>query len=200
MTNSQRPAYETLRRLLQALQWLRGGERWILHSAQHIDQLETLLRVFPDARILHFHRDPYPVTQETSRWAYQQKQLLRPGISIPKMNQLWLDRTESLLRSCIRTRMGFPDLPVTDVRFADFRANPIGIAEDCLTAVGEPLPTTLPEEMRDFHKTAGHGKHDGMELPTAGLGPSPELVEERLGFYRDFFSIAQETSGWLESS
>src|ERR1700760_4091024 len=31
-------AYAYLRRILQALQWLRGGERWVLKSPQHLEQ------------------------------------------------------------------------------------------------------------------------------------------------------------------
>jgi hypothetical protein len=200
MTESQRPAYQTLRRLLQALQWLRGGERWVLHSAQHIDQLETLLRVFPDARIIHVHRDPHLVSRETSLQAYRQQQLARASTSEPQIGQLWLDRTESMLRSSIRTRMRYPDLPVTDVRFREYMTDPIDIAEGCFTAVGESMPATLRDQMKDFHATADHDKYDGMPLAAASFELGKGRIEERMGFYRDFFSIPQEFDGWPESS
>ncbi|MDG1957404.1 MAG: sulfotransferase [Candidatus Binatia bacterium] len=200
MTQPQRPAYETLRLLLQALQWLRGGERWILHSAQHIDQLEILLRVFPDARIVHVHRDPQWVCQKTTLDVLRHRHLARGARRSPQVGQLWLDRTESLLRSSIRTRMQFPDLPVTDIRFRDYMTDPIDIAEDCFTAFGESMPTTLRDEMKDFHAAADHGKHDEMATAPANHQTTRDRVEERLGFYRDFFSIAEEFPGWPESS
>jgi hypothetical protein len=39
MTNDQTPAYAMMRRILQVLQWLRGGERWLLKSPQHLEHL-----------------------------------------------------------------------------------------------------------------------------------------------------------------
>ena len=70
--NDQTPAYRYLRKLLQVLQWLWGGTRWVLKSPQHVEQLRPLLEVFPDAKIVQTHRDPVTVTAShtTSRtWA-----------------------------------------------------------------------------------------------------------------------------------
>jgi hypothetical protein len=54
----QTPAYAYLKRILQALQWLRGGERWVLKSPQHLEQFTPLTTVFPDATVIVTHRDP----------------------------------------------------------------------------------------------------------------------------------------------
>lgn len=200
MTQSQRPAYTMLRRLLQVLQWLRGGERWILHSSQHIDQLEVLLRVFPDAQILHVHRDPYIVSYTTNLAAHRHHELTRQGGDLAQRNQLWLDRTESRMRSCIRTRMSFPDIPVTDIRYEDYIANPIGVAEGCFYAAGEPMPTGLRDQMKDFHAKAPRGKDLKMNPKPAHLALHPGHVEQRLGFYRDFFAVGYELSDWPASN
>ena len=194
MTQPQRPSYESLRRFLQALQWLRGGERWVLHSTQHIDQLEVLLRVFPDARVIHVHRDPYVVARHTSWEAHQHRELAGKSPANQHLGQLWLDRTESRLRSCVQTRMRFPDLPVTDIRHSDYIANPIETAEICFHHAAEPVPVSLPDKIRDFHTAAEHGKHDDMPSELPRLAPHRARVEERLGFYRDFFSVVPETS------
>ena len=39
----------TEERAEQVLTWLRGGERWLLKSPQHCEQIQPLLNVFPDA-------------------------------------------------------------------------------------------------------------------------------------------------------
>ena len=200
MTQPQRPAYATLRRLLQVLQWLRGGERWLLHSTQHVDQLEVLLRVFPDAQVLHVHRDPYIVSYATNLAAHRHHQLTRKGVDLAEGNQLWLDRTESRMRSCIRTRMSFPDLPDTDIRYEDYIASPIDVAERCFYAAGEPMPNSLGDQMKDFHTKAPRGKDLRMKPDPAPLAPSPDHVEQRLGFYRDFFAVGHESSHWPGSN
>src|ERR1700751_5414822 len=50
--------YRFFKRVLQTLQWLRGGRRWVLKAPQHLEQLGPLLAVFPDATLVQTHRDP----------------------------------------------------------------------------------------------------------------------------------------------
>jgi hypothetical protein len=54
--------YEFHKRFLQHAQsgGIRGG-RWVLKSPAHVHLIDTLLDVFPDARIVHTHRDPIKV-------------------------------------------------------------------------------------------------------------------------------------------
>lgn len=51
--------YRNHKRALQVLQWRRPGRRWFTKSATwHLVNLPTLFRHYPDARIIHTHRDP----------------------------------------------------------------------------------------------------------------------------------------------
>lgn len=51
--------YRNHKLALQLLQWRRPGRRWFTKSATwHLVNLETLFRHYPDARIIHTHRDP----------------------------------------------------------------------------------------------------------------------------------------------
>jgi hypothetical protein len=52
-----KPAYRVFRQYLQVLQWLRPREHWLLKSPIHLSALPALLEAFPDARIVHPHRD-----------------------------------------------------------------------------------------------------------------------------------------------
>ena len=61
LAHDQTPHYEFLGRCLKALQWLRGPQRWVLKSPQHLEQLAPLMNAFPDARVVVTHRDPVSV-------------------------------------------------------------------------------------------------------------------------------------------
>ena len=50
LAHDQTPHYEYLRTQLKALQFLRGGRRWLLKSPQHLEQLPVLDRSSPVAR------------------------------------------------------------------------------------------------------------------------------------------------------
>ncbi len=60
-STDQTSSYEYLATELKALQFLRGGRRWVLKSPQHLGQLPVLERVFPGVIVAFTHRDPIPV-------------------------------------------------------------------------------------------------------------------------------------------
>jgi hypothetical protein len=50
--------YRYHRRLLKLLQWKSPRQRWLLKAPPHMWHLETLFEAFPDAQVIHTHRDP----------------------------------------------------------------------------------------------------------------------------------------------
>ncbi len=60
-SQDKRPAYECHEQFLQHLQWRAPGTHWVLKAPSHLFTLETLLQVYPDARIVLTHRDPLKV-------------------------------------------------------------------------------------------------------------------------------------------
>jgi len=52
------PVYAWHRTILQILQWKNPRPRWLLKAPEHQVHLDTLLQVYPDARIVQTHRDP----------------------------------------------------------------------------------------------------------------------------------------------
>src|SRR5205823_7837563 len=61
-SHDQTPAYQYMKTVLQAMQWLRGGERWVLKSPQPLEQFGPLVATFPDATFVVTHRNPVEVT------------------------------------------------------------------------------------------------------------------------------------------
>ncbi len=61
LAHDQTSTYEYLATQLKALQFLRGGGRWLLKSPQHLEQLPVLDKVFPGVAVVCTHRDPVPV-------------------------------------------------------------------------------------------------------------------------------------------
>src|SRR5690606_26661098 len=55
------PTFAYHRRFLQVLQWRSPRKRWVLKMPGYIDHAESVLRIYPDAKFLHTHRDPLKV-------------------------------------------------------------------------------------------------------------------------------------------
>ena len=58
LTLDQRAHYAYMKKVLQVLTFLRGPNRWVLKSPQHLEQIPALLATFPDATFAITHRDP----------------------------------------------------------------------------------------------------------------------------------------------
>ncbi|MEV4253071.1 sulfotransferase [Spirillospora sp. NPDC049652] len=114
-------AYRYLRTTLQALTWLRGGERWLLKSPQHAEHLPALKAVFPDATVVFTHRDPVKVTASLPMLrAYTMRRTLHP-IDLRAVGRYWTQRTERFLERLLEHRALFPAEQSIDVDPARLR-------------------------------------------------------------------------------
>ncbi len=60
------PVYQYHKTILQILQWQNPRQRWLLKAPEHQVHLDTLLQVYPDARIVQTHRDPIKCMASTT--------------------------------------------------------------------------------------------------------------------------------------
>lgn len=52
------PAYRYHRRVLKLLQWRNPRRQWVLKDPTHLEEMATILKVYPDACFVWTHRDP----------------------------------------------------------------------------------------------------------------------------------------------
>ncbi|RUP05372.1 MAG: sulfotransferase [Mycobacterium sp.] len=138
-SHDQTPHYHYLATQLRAMQFLRGGERWLLKSPQHLEQVPVLNRVFPDSIVVFTHRDPVPVALSMVAMITYSARMHRSPVPVEQIAGYWIDRLEQMLNALVRDRdvIG-PDRSV-DVRFDDFMADELGVAERLYALAGEPF-------------------------------------------------------------
>ncbi|WP_448399230.1 sulfotransferase family protein [Mycolicibacterium pulveris] len=139
LIHDQTPHYEHLKTQLKALQFLRGGRRWLLKSPQHLEQLPVLNHVFPDVVMIVTHRDPVPVVLSMlAMLAYSARMHCSP-VPVDDIAASWVDRLELMLGALIRDRDVIPPQRSIDVRFDDFMADEMGTAAAIYDLAGESL-------------------------------------------------------------
>jgi len=118
--------YRYLKKALQVLQYQndRNEEdrkrRWVLKSPQHVDQLLTIRRVFPDAKFIRTHRDPArAVISMITMILYSTRQVYST-IDRTRLAKHWVDRLESMLRTSEEQAAQLPADQVIHVDFEDF--------------------------------------------------------------------------------
>ncbi len=154
LSHDQTPHYEHLATQLKALQFLRGGRRWLLKSPQHLEQLPVLNAVFPGVVVVFTHRDPLPVALSMLAMITYSARMHRYPVPVQEIAATWIDRLELMLNALVRDRAVLPPERSIDIRFDDFMADEMGVATSIYELAGEPLTGEARSAIEDY--LAGH--------------------------------------------
>ncbi len=194
LAHDQTPHYRYLKKALQALQWLRGPDRWILKSPQHLEQLGPLFATFPDATIAFTHRDPVSVIASTVTMCAYGSRLRCQRVDLTMIADYWIDRIERLLRACVRDRHRIPAARSIDVLFHEFMADDVGMVARLYERAGLEMTPAAREALDAFMARNPRGKFGRVIYDlTADFGINPNELRERFRFYFDRFPVRAET-------
>ncbi len=193
LARDQRPSYAYLRRVLQVLQWQRGGSRWVLKSPQHLEQFPALVEAFPDATFVVTHRDPVSVTASMATMVAYSARLSRDRLDVGAWGSYWADRLERMLRSCAADRDVLPSEQSMDVHFDEFMSDDVSMVEHVYELAGQPLDERARSAMAAFTAEHPRGRHGTVSYDLAQLGLDPAERRRALRFYSDRFGITLES-------
>jgi hypothetical protein len=192
LAHDQTPHYAYLKRVLQVLTWLRGGDRWVLKSPQHIEQFGPLLATFPDATFVVTHRDPVAVTASVTTMLAYTARMSRAEPDPPEVAAYWSDRLERMLYACVRDRDLLPAAQTIDVPFDEFMADDIAMVERIYALAGQPMTGESRAAMEAF--MAGHprGRFGSIIYDLSELGIDRDERRKALDFYVERFGVTLE--------
>lgn len=193
--SSEEASYRHYYRCMQLVGSNEPQKRWLLKNPGHIDQLDLLFAVFPDARVIQTHRDPakavpsltqllmmlHPVMEAESR--YDQ----RARIVLAREAAKWANA----IRKADKVRTARPG-QVIDVVHRDFHRNPMGEIERIYRFIGmeidEPARAAMARRIADKPELA-HGVH---RYDLADFGMTAEDLRERFGDYVQRYDLTRE--------
>ena len=182
-SRDQTSSYEYLRTQLQALQFLRGGRRWVLKSPQHLGQLAVLDAVFPGVVVVFTHRDPVPVALSMITMITYSERMHRDHIDIARTAAGWVRRLEKLLGECVRQRDLIAPERSLDIRFDDFMADEIGIAERVYALAGEPFDEPARAAVGRYLESHRRGRHGRVATSAQMFGLDENDLRARFAGY-----------------
>ena len=189
----QRPSYGYLVRILQVLQWLRGGTRWVLKSPQHLEQFPALVDTFPDATFVVTHRDPVSVTTSMVTMLAYSARLSRDRVDVEAIGRYWADRLERMLGRCAAERDLLPAGQTIDVRFDEFMADDLAMVGRVYELADQPLDARARSAMAAFMAAHPRGRFGTVEYDLAQFGLDAAERRAALGFYTERFGLAAES-------
>jgi hypothetical protein len=187
LSHDQTTHYEHLATQLKALQFLRGGRRWLLKSPQHLEQLPVLDEVFPGAVVVCTHRDPMPVVLSMIAMITYSARMHRSPVPVEEIAASWVDRLDLMLTAFLRDRAIIGPERSIDVRFDDFMADELGVTERIYALAGEPVADGARTAMAAY--LAGHQRNRLGRVATSCevFGLDEQDLRERFAPYVERF-------------
>jgi hypothetical protein len=192
LDRDQTASYAYLKLILQALQWLRGGSRWILKSPQHLEQFPALVATFPDATFIVTHRDPVSVTTSMLTMLAYSARLGHDVVDLDWIGDYWSDRLERMLRACVESRDVLPASQSVDVHFDEFMKNDLDTVRRIYDLADQPLTDGAETAMATFMAEHPRGRHGGIIYDLSQFGVERDQLTNLFEFYMDRFGVAQE--------
>lgn len=182
-SHDQTPHYRHMVTQLKALQYLRGGRRWLLKSPQHLEQIPVLNDVLPGVVGVFTHRDPVPVVLSMIAMITYSARMYSSTVPVERIAAYWVDRLEHMLAELIGNREVIGSDRSVDIRFDEFMADDLGTAEKVFTLAGEPLSAAERAAMADY--LAGHqrGRLGRVATSCEMFGLDPDDLQRRFTPY-----------------
>lgn len=197
MTHDQLDAYEYMVTLLKVVSWYRKDpldKTWVLKTPQHMQDLDSLIKVFPDAQLVCSHRDPVKAVGSACSMTWNAIVRDTDQVSPQEVGSDWLKKTERMLKKTQQVRQDMvPKENQYDVLYAD-------IGEDWQKAIGgiygflgrdfDDKAKSCMQYWVDSNKQHKHGLH---KYRLEDFGLTAAQVDERLMFYRQQHNIPYES-------
>jgi len=187
----QRSNYDYLRALIQYLQWQDGGKRerpWVLKSPTHLGNLEPIFEVFPNATLVHCHRDPVVVTASFSQlfalfWGLFGGQVPLEEIG-PSVLELWSSEMDRNLAQ--RDRLG-DRARIVDVSYEDIVKDPLTVIGEIYARHNRALPPEATAAMRCWAAENPKGRFGKHEYTLEACGLTEKQIRSAFAPYLERF-------------
>lgn len=186
-SQDQTGPYQYLRTQLQALQFLRGGRRWVLKSPQHLEQLPVLDRVFPDVVVACTHRDPVPVALSMIAMITYSARMYTDRVDVGRIATAWVDRLNLMLDTFVRQRDTIGAERSIDIRFDDFMADELGTAQRLYALAGEPFDEPVRSAITGYLDGHQRGRLGRVATSAEMFGLDEDDLRARFAGYSERF-------------
>ncbi|MCD9624913.1 sulfotransferase family protein [Rhabdothermincola salaria] len=192
LAHDQRPHYEYMKTVLKACQFLRGGDRWILKSPQHLEQFGPLIDTFGDATVLVTHRDPVSVMISMGTMLAYSARTSQEPVDPKAIAGYWADRLETMLNAALRDRDLLPAEQSMDVRFDEFMADDLGMVRRIYDLADQPMPPESEAALADYVATHQRDRYGKVIYEPEVLGIDVAARRTAMRAYSERFAIPDE--------
>lgn len=185
-------AYQYLRKMLQILQWQRSGKNWVLKTPHHMEYLDVILKVFPEAVIVQTHRDPQKTTGSFCSMVSHGRGVFSDEVDAREVAQHWVRKVQRLMQRSIEVREQAGEGRFIDVSYYDLLKDPVHEIQRIYEFAGLPFTPAVVEAARNTSERNVQHRYGKHSYRLADFGLSKDDIEKQYGFYRQRYGIPHE--------
>ena len=143
--------YEYMKRFLQVLQSKAPGA-WSLKMPSHSVHIETLLKVFPDVRMVWVHRDPYRATGSLcNMWMLPQKMVIKDeDIDRKALGHKAMRQMQAHVERPLRARERIGDHRFFHMYYHEMMRDPMDVMRRLYAWAGDELTPAVETRMQKW--------------------------------------------------
>ena len=184
--------YEYFRTVLQALAWQRPARRWVLKTPHHLEYLDVLLAVFPEATVVQTHRDPAQCVVSFCSMVAHGRGVFSDRVDPREVAAHWVRKIRRMVDRAAAVRAASAPERFVDVSYYELLEDPIAQLRKIYKGAGIPFGDEAflaAENTLRRNPQHRYGRH---VYDPASFGLTAESIERCLGAYRDRHAIPRE--------
>lgn len=184
-------AYRGYRTQLQLIQHHRPtGERFVLKDPTHLVHLETVLDVFPSAKLIFTHRDPAAAISSLCSLHAHTRALFTDDVDPfalgrEVLSRHWADAQDRAVALRARLAPG----QSTEVRHPDLLRDPLGTVARVYDDLGLEWTEAASDRIRSYIDTESKKPRSVHEHSPEGFGLTGDRIRERFATYCERFDV-----------
>lgn len=188
------PTYEHHRDLLKLIGWTSPERRWLLKYPSHLSHLRALFAVYPDACIVHTHRDPCKVIPSICSLLAHFRTLYEDKVDLAAVGRQNVEYWSTRLEAYLETRRTYNPDQFFDLHFRDIVSDPVGAARRVYEHFQLEWTEALEQRLRRWHADNPRDKHGEHLYRAEEFGLTSDGIAERFQQYMKHFDIERERS------
>ena len=183
-----RKAYEDLIQILQSLQWQmpsRKGKSWVLKTPGHLMGLQTVLDVFPDAKIVMTHRNPVSTIPSYCSMEASLYKMGSTDISNAEIGDYWMVRLKEWLDNFMQVRAAADSARFIDVNYKALLKTPAEEGLRVLNGAGIAESVDIKAGMEGWIEANRREHRAAHKYSLADFGLSEATIKEH---YKDYIA------------
>jgi hypothetical protein len=190
----QRPSYRYFRRVIQLLLWQRPG-RWLGKTPHHLENLDVLLDVFPDAKVIQTHRDPVRVVASFASMMSHGRAIFSDRVDAREVGAQLAEKAVRAVTRAMAVRERAPAGAFLDVAYDELLADPLKHVRRIYDFLGLALAPDTEAAMRRWLGENPQHKRGVHHYRPEDFGLDRVELARRFEPYRARFGVTAEPGG-----